>query len=1320
MKIKRILPLFLALVMVLSTVVAVPLGAQTSKDAALATGADESIVGYKDENVVKITAETIAADGATSVTMTQFAAGSTSAKYVSINDADELVLFSDCSNSKGVNFSGKVIYLTANLDMTGKTMYPIAFRTQSNATYVNATAFRGTFDGQGYTISNLNMTMTSLADVLAKVEERWGKNYTTTVVKTTNSETQQVTETTYTANSVNGWGLFCYIDSDATIAGSVKNLRLDDTCHFETKQNGAYSGTGSIVGTVKNNNVRVTNCYSAATVIDKSTGSAGGIVGRGEQAVTLTNCTFAGDVTASNHAGGVVGYNTGGTFENCLNEGTVLSTGIQAGGMMARLDATATFTNCVNKGAVKVTADNDENYMAGFVGKVRKGTTLNLENCTNYYADFEVVSARSRIWADNFYNLTMHGGNVAVVYKNPTASTATVNATNCKGVELNAGYSADRIKTVGEANWGTRITKDTTELVGNTFYIDTPEGLLKLATLINESKKVSTNSIVNGKTIYITENLDMSDIDWMPIGTRANGSPSASGRAEGYVLDGLGHTISNLVCTPTYGEAASIGLFGISYSGVIRNLIMDSSCAFIAADAYDLASFADGHQYDTTKSDGQTTSNEQSAGAFLGFNGGVTIVNCQSSARVMARRAGGITGGGPAESANNGTFFCTNYGTIQGFAIGGGINGGIADSASTMNCVNYGTVHSQGWAAGITAGFRGGHQIRNNVNYGSVSCYIGGQCGVVIANNCITHYDAEIRNNYNHGALSTASNTSAVATDQGVVVATAENQFNAIASNTTTSRIWGNVNATPYIGYNASIIDRLSDDKMEKIPDVKDVWTIADGAATLNAAYTEAPKVLKITDKAGMRVLSAVVYFGNNLLGTTVYLANDIDMTGMIYDPDDLTFSKETTFLPIGHIDSTIIGTGDNLNGTPTMPYSNFTQAEVPSTVYTKVFSGTFDGQGYAVKNWTVTATDHSLRIGLFGVVHYGIVQNLVFDESNKMENNPGKNSSRQTGVVVQATYSLVNNVWNRSSWINDLTDGNLNYAGGIVALLSYANVTSCTNDGDLHGIRGVGGIVGWGMCSPGIANCRNNGKVSSTFRSEDNPTWIPSMNIAGGIVGFTGIGGNNFLPRLFNCVNNGEIEVCDAVDTNLPWAGSIVGKAVNMPQIRVFNVKDYANKDLPLYGQNKSVNTAANVFSQVNVAEGDAMLDDMLHTRYQAKATETVEGATVQDIRLVATVDAAANYKEAGFILTNAEGKQVKVDTTAAYRSFLAMTEGGEHTCNPEEYGACTSQYFFAYVLNNVAAGETIEAQSYVVTQDGTYLWGDVLTITVPTAVID
>ena len=242
-------------------------------------------------------------------------------------------------------------YLANNIDLTGVTWSPIGVAG-------TGTMFVGSFDGNGYTISNLNI----------------------------NSDT---------AN----YGLFGVVGSGATITGlTIEDFTIDGTA--------ANSGflIGSIVGTSGGdpitisditvnggtNTVRVVNAENAATEA-----FVGGIVGQVSGAakvnfvdITVKNINIS--VEMGHRVGGIVGCPTGsGTvvnLDNCdvLNSKISTASGYSVGGAIGHVTnyASATLSsvwveNCVVRGSTGV---------GGLIGSVygetsASASTATLNNC---------------------------------------------------------------------------------------------------------------------------------------------------------------------------------------------------------------------------------------------------------------------------------------------------------------------------------------------------------------------------------------------------------------------------------------------------------------------------------------------------------------------------------------------------------------------------------------------------------------------------------------------------------------------------------------------------------------------------------------------------------------------------------------------------------------------------------------------------------------------------------------------------------------------------------------------------------------------------
>ena len=215
-----------------------------------------------------------------------------------------------------------------NIDLTGTNWTPIG--SPSNGSQ----PFTGTFNGNGYTITGLNI-----------VTEQY--------------DSQQ--------------GMFGVIDTD----GVVKNLALvnctvggganyniggvagiNNGTVISCSVSGNIIGGDTVGGVVGYNLGTVQNCYSTAAV-NGGGNSIGGVVGNNEE--TVQNCYSAANVSGGDSdIGGVVGSNSG-TVQNCYATGTVSGGGIYIGGVVG--NNSDTVQNCYAAGTVE-----GGDYVGGIVG----------------------------------------------------------------------------------------------------------------------------------------------------------------------------------------------------------------------------------------------------------------------------------------------------------------------------------------------------------------------------------------------------------------------------------------------------------------------------------------------------------------------------------------------------------------------------------------------------------------------------------------------------------------------------------------------------------------------------------------------------------------------------------------------------------------------------------------------------------------------------------------------------------------------------------------------------------------------------------------
>lgn len=178
-------------------------------------------------------------------------------------------------------------------------------------------SFTGTFNGQGYTISNLTMDRSEYQD----------------------------------DGSHKNIGLF------GIMHGTVKNLKLTNVDIKGGRSVGALAG--GAYGTID-------SCSVSGTVVAEGTGSSGGSVGGLVGSATncnIKNSSSAVEVTAEyTGAGGLVGNMNGGNIENCYASGSVTSTANRVGGLVGL--NSASIKNCRATGDV----DGYEREIGGLIG----------------------------------------------------------------------------------------------------------------------------------------------------------------------------------------------------------------------------------------------------------------------------------------------------------------------------------------------------------------------------------------------------------------------------------------------------------------------------------------------------------------------------------------------------------------------------------------------------------------------------------------------------------------------------------------------------------------------------------------------------------------------------------------------------------------------------------------------------------------------------------------------------------------------------------------------------------------------------------------
>lgn len=280
-----------------------------------------------------------------------------------ITKAEELAWFRDQVNSGQYSICAKIADNVEVIDMS--TVCHAADKSQNleEKSWVpignrNIIKYRGTFDGNGKTITNLyiNASQTSQNNM-----GLFGYTYQSTI-KNLTFENANVTNTQSNTGILVG---------KAGYGSTLQNIKISKTCQIK---GGNY--TGGIAGELDGN---AYNCVNYTTV--QGIKSVGGLFGRySRKGNSITACANYGNVTASSDmVGGLVGYYSSGTIQDCANYGDVKGTYRVAG--MAGFVSEGKVQNVFSYGNVSATDNTQEVGMA--FGYYSKGAT---EGMVAYYS----------------------------------------------------------------------------------------------------------------------------------------------------------------------------------------------------------------------------------------------------------------------------------------------------------------------------------------------------------------------------------------------------------------------------------------------------------------------------------------------------------------------------------------------------------------------------------------------------------------------------------------------------------------------------------------------------------------------------------------------------------------------------------------------------------------------------------------------------------------------------------------------------------------------------------------------------------------------
>ena len=756
-----------------------------------------------------------------------------------ISSASQLAYLAEIVNN-GDWHSDQIYYkLTSDIDLNGLEWIPIG----SNDSYDHH--FSDVFDGTGHIITGLRInTVDSYQGLFGEVSG--GK------IKNVNIKDS-------------------YVRGGERVGGLVGSISsgLIDNCSVS----GTVIGTGYLGGICGTSGSAISNCTNHAKVVGTDW-YVGGIVGRGS---TTYRCVNLGTISSSaNYIGGIAGYVSFDAITDCFNYGSVGSASSRNVGGIA--GTATTINNCGNAGEVKA-SDN----AGGIVGDMTQGSIKcvwngGMINCAAGYAG-GIGGWIQNSSIENTYYQTDRGASTACGYSYSNTTSETYSSANLatdyfvslfnelldpdlytlwtRNDDLYSGFPYIELRTVKGLSITTQpatttyypgmqfdpagmvvtamftdgssapvkgytvapsegLTKGTrsVEIQYNGFtasvnisVVDLPfsgSGTKKdpyiiktekdLRTVAQLCKSTGTSDAFLAAYYRQTANITIKESGWIPIGPDPDHEFSGEYNGQNYKIIGLKNS----------SESVCMGLFGcVSGSITFVNLqdVNFSGSKEIGGIAGELTGSLIGCRVDNINISGSTSF----AGGIVGTMKGGSLMDCRTlSGAISAKYAGGIvsvmressimvqcenhaeinsneaTAGGISGSTYSSSIQdSSNYGTVTATMLAGGVSANLKESV-ILDCNNYESVtttDTSGNAGGIAASFTGGTVKRCN-NLGSITAnlYAAGIVGYA-SSDSESGMDLTIDTCFNDGIISSLYSTKSMA---GGIVA---NQKNCTISN---------------------------------------------------------------------------------------------------------------------------------------------------------------------------------------------------------------------------------------------------------------------------------------------------------------------------------------------------------------------------------------------------------------------------------------------------------------------------------------------------------------------------------------------------------
>ena len=274
-----------------------------------------------------------------------------------------------------------------------------------------------------------------------------------------------------------------------------------------------------------------------------------------------------------------------------------------------------------------------------------------------------------------------------------------------------------------------------------------------------------------------------------------------------------------------------------------------------------------------------------------------------------------------------------------------------------------------------------------------------------------------------------------------------------------------------------------------------------------------------------------------SVMTRTAYTANGLELgAGYLVAMPELTFAGKAsedivinTAAELQTLRETTLASENTFKGTIKLGCDIDMTGVVLDGVQAYLYEGaTFDGQGFAIKNWTACE-------GLF-YENYGTIKNVVLDKSCSFSIDLSSTAVLACGYIAMANLGTVSGCTNNADITFEDTTLKVQknrFIGAIVGAMGQTLTRGTTiGDPDSDADKTT-------YKNARVENCVNNGKIQLTFGGYQNGWWY-----SGGVVG-------SYLPHaeisdggIFNCVNNGDISLNVGANEKVTVVGGVIGSA--------------------------------------------------------------------------------------------------------------------------------------------------------------------------------